>query len=203
MNQGSIAMQWPPTPGPGATQTITFSRSLTTPFPAGTTPVTVTATYSDGLISSCIAHVTVLFTDCNGNGIPDSCEFFYGALHDCNNDGIPDECQCLWDDGSIAASAAPSANGFLSHYASGNIINTSLTADSQGNIYFGYRNGNNGGVAKVSPTGVVTTVAASAAAGDASINWTQYNETLALSNDEQTLYVANADPLRRKRGGEE
>ena len=71
----------------------------------------------------------------------------------------------------------------------GNIINTSLTADSQGNIYFGYRNGSGGGVAKVTPSGVVTTVAASVAANDPNINWVQYNETLALSNDEQTLYV--------------
>src|SRR5262249_60607546 len=71
----------------------------------------------------------------------------------------------------------------------GNIINTSLTADSQGNIYFGYRNGSSGGVAKVTPDGVVTTVAASAAAGDAGINWAQNNQALALSNDEKTLYV--------------
>ena len=66
----------------------------------------------------------------------------------------------------------------------GNIINTSLTADSQGNIYFGYRNGSTGGIAKVTPTGGVTTVAANVAAGDAGINWAQNNEALALSNDE-------------------
>src|SRR5262245_1125398 len=71
----------------------------------------------------------------------------------------------------------------------GNIINTSLTADSQGNIYFGYRNGATGGVAKVTPAGLVTTVAANVAAGDPSINWAQNNQALALSNDEQTLYV--------------
>src|SRR5262249_39343620 len=71
----------------------------------------------------------------------------------------------------------------------GNIINTSLTADSQGDIYFGYRNGSGGGIAKVTPAGVVTTVAANMAAGDGSINWAQNNEALALSNDEQTIYV--------------
>jgi hypothetical protein len=71
----------------------------------------------------------------------------------------------------------------------GNIINTSLTADSLGNIYFGYRNGPSGGIAKVTPSGAVTTVAANVAAGDSGINWVQNNEALALSNDEQTVYV--------------
>ncbi len=116
----------PATPGPGATQTITFSRPLTTDFPFGITPVTVTATYSDGLVSSCIAHVTVLATDCNANGIADACETFLGALTDCNNDSIPDDCQCVWDDGLVFPNDAPATNGQLSHFGT---IYTNKTAD--------------------------------------------------------------------------
>ncbi len=106
----------PSNAGPGATQTITFSRPLTTDFPFGITPVTVTATYSDGLVSSCVARVTVLATDCNLNGIPDACETFLGGLTDCNNDSIPDDCQCIWDDGLVFPTDAPAANGQLSHF---------------------------------------------------------------------------------------
>ena len=116
----------PATPGPGATQTITFSRSLTTDFPFGITPVTVTATYSDGLVSSCVARVTVLATDCNANGIADACETTLGTLTDCNNDSIPDDCQCVWDDGLVFPTDAPAANGQLSHFGT---IYTNKTAD--------------------------------------------------------------------------
>lgn len=115
-----------PDAGPGATQTITFSRPLTTDFPFGITPVTVTATYSDGLVSSCVARVTVLATDCNLNGIPDACETFLGGLTDCNNDSIPDNCQCLWDDGLVFPTDAPAANGQLSHFGA---IYANKTAD--------------------------------------------------------------------------
>jgi len=31
--------------------------------------------------------------DCNGNGLADGCDIFYGVSLDCNLDGIPDECQ--------------------------------------------------------------------------------------------------------------
>ena len=31
-------------------------------------------------------------TDCNGNGVPDSCEVRDGATADCNEDGLPDAC---------------------------------------------------------------------------------------------------------------
>ncbi len=31
--------------------------------------------------------------DCNGNAIPDSCDFAAGTSSDCNNNGIPDECE--------------------------------------------------------------------------------------------------------------
>ncbi len=108
----------PATAGPGATQAITFSRPLTVNFPIGITAVTVTATYSDGLVSSCIARVTVLATDCNQNGIPDACETLLGGLTDCNGDSIPDDCQCLWDNGNVFPTDAPNANGQLSHFGS-------------------------------------------------------------------------------------
>jgi hypothetical protein len=58
----------------------------------------------------------VLAIDCNANGIPDSCETLAGGLTDCNGDSIPDDCQCLWDDGMVFPTDAPTANGLLSHY---------------------------------------------------------------------------------------
>jgi hypothetical protein len=108
----------PNPPLPGATQTITFSRNLNIPFPIGVTPVIVTATYSDGLVSSCTAHVTVLADDCNNDGIPDSCQGSQSNGLDCNGDGISDACQCVWDNGSVAPAAAIGANGQLSHLGS-------------------------------------------------------------------------------------
>jgi hypothetical protein len=108
----------PADPSPGATQTFGYSRSLTTPFPFGATPVIVTATYSDGLVSSCTAHVTVLADDCNHDGIPDSCQGGGGGGVDCNGDGIADACQCVWDNGSVSPADALIANGQLSHLGS-------------------------------------------------------------------------------------
>lgn len=102
-------------PTPGGMASVEFSRPLNQPFPFGNTQVQVTVRYADGLVTSCTSIVTVLATDCNNNGIPDSCETAGGTLVDCNDDGIADDCQCLWDNGSIAASAAATANGQLSH----------------------------------------------------------------------------------------
>lgn len=110
----------PSNAGPGATQSVDSTHDFTQPFPIGTRSVPVRVTYSDGLISSCLARVTVLGDDCNGNGVPDSCDIGGGASSDCNADGVPDECQCLWDNGAVpTGGAAQSANGQLSHLGGG------------------------------------------------------------------------------------
>ncbi len=76
------------------------------------------------------------------------------------------------------------------------VINTPLTADAAGNIYFGFIvNASNpanlvSGIARISVDGRGTWIAASAAAADASISKTATNSAPALSNDGRTLYVA-------------
>ncbi len=105
--------------GSGPAPTITFSRSLSQPFPIGTSNITVTHVYPDGLRTSCTARVTVLGNDCNANGVPDACDIASGADSDCNADGIPDSCQCAWDNGSQDPAQAAMANGQLSHEGGG------------------------------------------------------------------------------------
>ena len=77
-------------------------------------------------------------------------------------------------------------------------INTPLTADTNGNVFFGFRvegtapaplSTNQSGFARIDPNGNGTYVLASAAANDASINRDSHNSAPALSNDEATLYV--------------
>jgi hypothetical protein len=77
-------------------------------------------------------------------------------------------------------------------------VNTPLTADSHGNIYFGFRvqgtapaplNTTQSGFAKIDPSGVGTFVLARAAANDVQIQRDSHNVAPALSNDETTLYV--------------
>jgi hypothetical protein len=97
---------------------ITLVLSSTGPFPIGQTSVTLTVTDSFGEIDTCTATVTVLANDCNGNGIPDSCEILDGSAADCNNDGVPDECECFWNNGdAIYANINP--DGQLSHLGGG------------------------------------------------------------------------------------
>jgi hypothetical protein len=76
-------------------------------------------------------------------------------------------------------------------------ISTPLTADSSGNIYFGFHvRGANpanlvSGIAHISAGGVGTWVsAASTAGGDTSITGVELNCSPALSNDQQSLYIA-------------
>jgi hypothetical protein len=75
-------------------------------------------------------------------------------------------------------------------------INTPLTADSSGNIYFGFQvtgsnpSGLQSGIARVAPNGTATWVSAATAAGDTSIKKMVDNCAPALSPDGQTLYVA-------------
>ena len=46
--------------------------------------------------TSSTADVTLAYVsseDCNGNGVPDSCDVAAGTSLDANGDGVPDECQ--------------------------------------------------------------------------------------------------------------
>ena len=83
-------------------------------------------------------------------------------------------------------------------YNSTIFINTPLTADSNGNVFFGFRvqgtapdplNTNSSGFARIDPNGNGTYILTRAAANDNSINWDSHNSAPALSNDETTLYV--------------
>ena len=76
------------------------------------------------------------------------------------------------------------------------IINTPLTTDANGNVYFGFIvNASNpanlvSGIARLGSDGRGSWVAANAAAGDTSISKVATNSAPALSNDGRTLYVA-------------
>ncbi len=77
-------------------------------------------------------------------------------------------------------------------------INTPLTADAAGNIYFGFRvqgnapaplNTNQSGIARIDANGNGTYVLAGTAANDAAISRVSHNVAPALSNDGSTVYV--------------
>ncbi len=74
-------------------------------------------------------------------------------------------------------------------------INTPLTSDSAGNVFFGFTvTGSNpaglaGGVARLGADGSARWVRAADVAGDAAMLKTATNSAPALSNDERTLYV--------------
>jgi hypothetical protein len=94
------------------------------------------------------------------------------------------------------------ANGGANQTAFNNSIqiSTPLTADRLGNIYFGYIvNGSNpaglpggGGLARVSISGVGTTVTATSLSGDSGSPYIAFNCAPALSVTQTTLYVATA-----------
>jgi glucose/arabinose dehydrogenase len=75
-------------------------------------------------------------------------------------------------------------------------INTPITSDSAGNIYFGFEvSGANpanlqSGIARIAADGSGTWISAAAAAGDASITKVVMNAAPTLSNDGQKVYVA-------------
>ncbi len=87
-------------------------------------------------------------------------------------------------------------NAARSVYDQNVIINTPLTVDAGGNIYFGFivnaANPANlvSGIARIDANGRGSWVAASTAANDASINKVATNSAPALSLDARTLYVA-------------
>ena len=77
-------------------------------------------------------------------------------------------------------------------------INTPITTDSNGNVFFGFRvqgtapaplSTTQSGFARIDPNGNGTYVLAGTAANDATINRDSHNSAPALSNDESTLYV--------------
>jgi len=85
-----------------------------------------------------------------------------------------------------------------SSFASSVFIDTPITADSNGNIFFGFRvqgtapaplNTTQSGFARIDPNGNATYVLAGTAAGDAQISYDSHNSAPALSNDQSTLYV--------------
>ena len=81
-------------------------------------------------------------------------------------------------------------------YNSAVTINTPLTADADGNIYFGFLvaehapGGLASGIARISATGQGTWISAASAASDSAITQVVYNCAPALSGDLKTLYVA-------------
>jgi hypothetical protein len=89
-------------------------------------------------------------------------------------------------------------NANAAAYNSTVFVNTPITADSNGNIYFGFRvqgtgpaplNTTQSGFARIDTTGHGTFVLAGAAANDANINRGSHNVAPALSNDGSTVYV--------------
>jgi hypothetical protein len=86
----------------------------------------------------------------------------------------------------------------ISGFNSTVFINTPITADANGNIFFGFRvqgtapaplNTTQSGFARIDPNGNATYVLAGAAAADSSIQRDSHNSAPALSNDGSTLYV--------------
>jgi Bacterial Ig-like domain (group 3) len=89
-------------------------------------------------------------------------------------------------------------NGNAAAYNSTIFVNTPITADLNGNIYFGFRvqgtapaplNTTQGGFARIDSTGHGTYVLAGPAAADANINRGTHNAAPAMSNDGATVYV--------------
>ncbi|HWN96571.1 MAG TPA: Ig-like domain-containing protein [Methylomirabilota bacterium] len=77
-------------------------------------------------------------------------------------------------------------------------INTPLTADSNGNVFFGFRvqgtapaplSTTQSGFARINPNGNGSYVLTGTAAADATMNRNSHNSAPALSNDQTTLYV--------------
>jgi hypothetical protein len=83
-----------------------------------------------------------------------------------------------------------------SAYNSTVFIDTPITADVTGNIYFGFTvtgsnpSGLTSGFARISASGVGTYISAMTASGDSGLTQTVYNAAPALSNDGSALYVA-------------
>ncbi|PYI86841.1 MAG: hypothetical protein DME26_08190, partial [Verrucomicrobia bacterium] len=88
-------------------------------------------------------------------------------------------------------------------FSSSVFINTPITADSAGNVFFGFRvqgtapfplDTTQSGFARIDPNGNASYVLAGTAAGDGNIGRDSHNSAPALSNDEGTLYVVVKSP---------
>jgi hypothetical protein len=90
--------------------------------------------------------------------------------------------------------AAYSAN--KAAYDASVFVDTPVTADSQGNVYFGFSaaagapGGLRGGIARIGADGAGSWAAATALTGDSDIDKAAMNSAPALSADQKTLYVA-------------
>ena len=82
-------------------------------------------------------------------------------------------------------------------------INTPITSDSNGNVFFGFRvqgtapaplNTTQSGFARIDPNGNATFVLAGTAANDSNIGRDTHNSAPALSNDGTTIYVVVKGP---------
>jgi hypothetical protein len=98
--------------------------------------------------------------------------------------------------GATTYNATPAA------FDAGVFINTPLTVDAQGNVFFGFvvtganAAGLVSGIARVDASGSGSWIAASFVAGDATIDKVAMNSAPALSADAKTLYVAvNSAPV--------
>lgn len=94
-------------------------------------------------------------------------------------------------------------NANAAAYNSTIFVNSPITADAAGNIYFGFRvlgaapaplNTSQSGFARIDPSGNATYKLAGEAAGDNAINQVSHNVAPALSNDGSTLYVVARGP---------
>ena len=99
--------------------------------------------------------------------------------------------------GRIAFYGIANYNADPAAYAENVMINTPLTSDRDGNIFFGFQVVGptplklQSGIARIASNGAGTWISASAAAGsDPAITKVVHNSAPALSNDHRTLYVA-------------
>jgi hypothetical protein len=97
-------------------------------------------------------------------------------------------------------SVLPNYTGNQSTYDANIFINTPITSDAAGNVFFGFNvtnpsavGGLQSGIARIDPTGNVTTVAAATAAGDSNIQKVVQNCAPAVSPDGSTVYVTVRD----------
>ncbi len=96
----------------------------------------------------------------------------------------------------VAFYGSPSYRSHSRTYVNSVFINTPLTADAAGNIFFGFQvtgitpTGVQSGIARISDSGQGSWVSAATAAGDPGIAKVAHNAAPALSNDGSTLYVA-------------
>lgn len=95
-------------------------------------------------------------------------------------------------------------NANAAAYNSTIFVNSPITADVSGNIYFGFRvqgaapaplNSTQSGFARIDPNGNGIYVLAGNAVGDSLVSLTSHNLAPALSNDGNTLYVVAKSPI--------